>query len=176
MAIKIVKKTETVGNSKPEVASKEMYFKHEGSDCLMVVKKGESLSFLSNDIFDEVTKEEYLSSIKKEVKAPDVPVQSIAKPLKPDSTRTLKGVLKEMSGKEVFRTTYNSSGKPATCFQSEGPTTKGVLLLSQQNLSFTYLNSSGTKVVGCSHLEHGKVMENGVLFPAYDGHRVLYHW
>lgn len=114
MAIKIVKKSDAAAVSKPEVALKDMYFRHEGSDCITVVKKGESLAFLSTDIFDEVTKEEYLASVKKEVKTPDVPLQSIAKPLTPDSTRTLKAVLKEMSGKEVFRTTYNSSGKPVT--------------------------------------------------------------
>lgn len=103
-------------------------------------------------------------------------LQSIANPLKPDSTRTIKSVLKEMSGKEVTRTTFNSSGKQVACFSTQRAVERGVLLLSQQNLTFTYHNEVGTKVVASSHLEHGKVVENGVLFPAYDGHRVLYHW
>lgn len=42
-----------------EVAKKTMYFQHEGTGEIIVVKKGESLDFLANDIFDERTKAEY---------------------------------------------------------------------------------------------------------------------
>ncbi|PGC86198.1 AAA family ATPase [Bacillus toyonensis] len=41
------------------VAKKTMYFQHEGSEDFVVVKKGESLDFLDNDIFDERTKKDY---------------------------------------------------------------------------------------------------------------------
>lgn len=37
------------------IATKTRYFVHEGTDELVVVKKGESLEFLETDIFDEVT-------------------------------------------------------------------------------------------------------------------------
>ena len=37
------------------IATKTRYFVHESTDELVVVKKGESLEFLENDIFDEVT-------------------------------------------------------------------------------------------------------------------------
>ncbi|MEB9101132.1 AAA family ATPase, partial [Bacillus cereus] len=41
------------------VAKKTMYFQHEGSEDFVVVKKGESLDFLEDDIFDERTKKDY---------------------------------------------------------------------------------------------------------------------
>ncbi|MGG5805303.1 AAA family ATPase [Bacillus mycoides] len=41
------------------VATKTMYFAHEGSGEPLLVKKGESLAFLDNDIFDEISKAEY---------------------------------------------------------------------------------------------------------------------
>lgn len=44
---------------KSEVAKKTMYFQHDGTGDYVIVKKGESLDFLSNDIFDERTKAEY---------------------------------------------------------------------------------------------------------------------
>ncbi len=47
------------GTSEENVATKTMYFQHEGSDDFIVVKKGESLDFLETDIFDERTKKEY---------------------------------------------------------------------------------------------------------------------
>lgn len=49
-----------VDPSKDEnVATKTMYFEHEGSGDFVVVKKGESLDFLNGNIFDERTKEAY---------------------------------------------------------------------------------------------------------------------
>ncbi|PEF99673.1 AAA family ATPase [Bacillus toyonensis] len=41
------------------IATKTMYFQHEGSEDFVVVKKGESLDFLEDDIFDERTKKDY---------------------------------------------------------------------------------------------------------------------
>ncbi|MER2154736.1 MAG: hypothetical protein ABS917_11125 [Solibacillus sp.] len=49
---------------KPNVATKTRYFVHEGTDELVVVKKGESLEFLETDIFDEVS-----AAVYKELKA-----------------------------------------------------------------------------------------------------------
>ncbi|MEK4715254.1 AAA family ATPase [Sporosarcina sp. FSL K6-5500] len=41
------------------VAKKRMYFEHDGTGDMIIVKKGDSLNFLNNDIFDERTKAEY---------------------------------------------------------------------------------------------------------------------
>lgn len=41
------------------VAKKRMYFEHDGTGDMIAVKKGESLNFLNDDIFDERTKAEY---------------------------------------------------------------------------------------------------------------------
>lgn len=49
---------------KPNLATKTRYFVHEGTDELVVVKKGESLEFLETDIFDEVS-----AAVYKELKA-----------------------------------------------------------------------------------------------------------
>lgn len=108
------------------------------------------------------------------------PVQSIAKTpegvAKPTKGKTALQILKEMSGKTVKRTVYDSKGKPKALFNAETPTVEGELMVSVNNMTFTYTNSSGTKVVGSGHMEFAKVEEGGVSFPAYDGHRVLYHW
>lgn len=54
------------GETKPaeNVATKTRYFVHEGSEALIVVKKGDSLEFLETDIFDEVS-----AAVYKELKA-----------------------------------------------------------------------------------------------------------
>lgn len=36
-----------------------MYFEHEGTGEILVIKKGDSLAFLEKDIFDEWTKAQY---------------------------------------------------------------------------------------------------------------------
>lgn len=43
----------------PTVAEKTMYFLHEGSGAAIVVKKGEDITFLENDIYDPISKSEY---------------------------------------------------------------------------------------------------------------------
>lgn len=43
----------------PTVAEKTLYFLHEGSGAAIVVKKGEDVTFLENDIYDPISKSEY---------------------------------------------------------------------------------------------------------------------
>lgn len=49
----------TVDVKTDNVATKTMYFEHEGTGDFIKVEKGESLDFLNDDIFDERTEEEY---------------------------------------------------------------------------------------------------------------------
>ena len=64
---------------KEEVAKKTMYFRHDGTGEPVIVKKGESLSFLDKDIFDPITKEQYLDlqtkPAEEEESAPFAPVE-----------------------------------------------------------------------------------------------------
>lgn len=43
----------------PEVAEHAMYFQHNGSDSIFMVKKGDSLAFLANDDVSEISKSQY---------------------------------------------------------------------------------------------------------------------
>lgn len=59
-AVEMVKTNTTEGKLEvPTVADKTMYFLHEGSGAAIVVKKGEDITFLENDIFDPISKSEY---------------------------------------------------------------------------------------------------------------------
>lgn len=182
MALKIVRKTEVTKTEEtkkieltPEVALKDMYFRHEGSDSAVLVKKGESLAFLSNDIFDEITKAEYVK-ITKDLTAKDEKesLQSIAKANK-DLPGSVTAALKHMSGKKVKRTTLNAQGKPIKFANAEYATVEGDFIVSRNNLTFRYQNSKGTTVLASSHLEHGVRVEAGVQFPGYDQSKIIYH-
>lgn len=52
---KVETKAPEVKSDKPNVATKTRYFRHEGTGELITLNKGESLDFLENDIFDELT-------------------------------------------------------------------------------------------------------------------------
>jgi hypothetical protein len=59
-AVEMVKTNPTKGKLEvPTVADKTMYFLHEGSGAAIVVKKGEDITFLENDIYDPISKAEY---------------------------------------------------------------------------------------------------------------------
>ena len=182
MALKIVRKTEVTKTEEtkkieltPEVALKDMYFRHEGSDSAVLVKKGESLSFLSNDIFDEITKAEYVKLIKDSTaKDEKESLQSIAKVDK-NLPSGIAAALKYMAGKKVKRTTVNAQGKPMKFANAEYATVEGELIVSRNNMTFRYQNSKGTTVLASSHLEHGVRVDAGVQFPGYDQSKIIYH-
>lgn len=75
-----------------DVADKTMYFQHEGTGEYLVVKKGESLEFLSGDIFDERTRAEYLAWKKESAEidqyVKDNPPPATPKEEKPKAPRT----------------------------------------------------------------------------------------
>ncbi len=75
-----------------DVADKTMYYQHEGSGEYSIVKKGESLEFLSGDIFDERTRAEYLAWKKEaaEIKqyVEDNPPPAVPKEDQPKASRT----------------------------------------------------------------------------------------
>lgn len=49
----------TAQTETPEVAEHAMYFQHNGSDSIFMVKKGDSLAFLANDDVSEISKSQY---------------------------------------------------------------------------------------------------------------------
>lgn len=57
-------KEEKSENEAPEFASNTLYFVHDGTGDVVVVKKGESLKFLDTDIFNPITKAEYAKRLK----------------------------------------------------------------------------------------------------------------
>lgn len=133
------------------------------------------MSFLSNDIFDEITKAEYVKLIKDSTaKDEKESLQSIAKVDK-NLPSGIAAALKYMAGKKVKRTTVNAQGKPIKFANAEYATVEGELIVSHNNLTFRYQNSKGTTVLASSHLEHGVRVDAGVQFPGYDQSKIIYH-
>lgn len=75
-----------------DVADKTMYFQHEGTGEYIIVKKGESLEFLTGDVFDERTRAEYLAWKKESAEidqyVKDNPPPAPPKEEKPKAPRT----------------------------------------------------------------------------------------
>ena len=99
----------------PTVADKTMYFVHEGSGAAIVVKKGEDITFLENDIYDPIAKTEYDKILADEVAQDEKAKQLAAEQANADaSTSEVKptetedhGITMEMIRAEATKLTSN---------------------------------------------------------------------
>lgn len=104
----VTKKVETPAKAEEpvqEVADSDRYYRHDGTGDVLEVKKGESVEFLTSDVFDEISKAQYLKELaqeEEEAPAKEEPSISLEVVRGKLSTFTAEGKANQVKVKEAL--------------------------------------------------------------------------